>query len=99
LKRTCLILLSDIEGLYDADPRIHPSAKLIPTVSAITPAIMALAGGAGSSRGTGGMATKIKAATIATEAHIAMIITDGSHPENLIPLLEGQPIGTFFQPV
>ncbi len=94
-----LILLSDIEGLYEADPRIHPSAKLIPTVGAITPEIMALAGGAGTNRGTGGMATKIKAAAIATQAHIAMIITDGSHPENLIPLLEGQPIGTFFQPV
>lgn len=94
-----LILLSDIEGLYDADPRQHPQAHLIPTVEAITPAIIALAGGAGTSRGTGGMATKIKAATIATQAHIAMIITDGAHPENLIPILEGQSIGTFFQPV
>lgn len=94
-----LILLSDIEGLYDADPHKHPNAKLIPTVEAITPAIIALAGGAGTTRGTGGMATKIKAASIATQAHIAMIITDGSKPENLIPILEGQPIGTFFQPV
>jgi glutamate 5-kinase len=94
-----LILLSDIEGLYDADPRQFPTAHLIPTVNAITPEIVALAGGAGTQRGTGGMATKIKAATIATTAHIAMIITDGAHPENLIPILEGQPIGTFFQPL
>lgn len=94
-----LILLSDIEGLYDADPRQFPTAHLIPTVNAITPEIVALAGGAGTQRGTGGMATKIKAATIATTAHIPMIITDGAHPENLIPILEGQPIGTFFQPL
>lgn len=94
-----LILLSDIEGLYDADPRQFPTAHLIPTVYAITPEIVALAGGAGTQRGTGGMATKIKAATIATTAHIPMIITDGAHPENLIPILEGQPIGTFFQPL
>ena len=91
-----LVLLSDIDGLYTADPRKDPDATLIPVVETITPEIIALAGGAGSSLGSGGMATKLKAAQIATEAGIDMMITNGENPENLYALLEGQSIGTRF---
>ena len=91
-----LILLSDIDGLYTADPRKDPSATLIPTVEEITPEILALAGGTGSSLGSGGMATKLKAAQIAVSAGIDMIIANGETPELLYSLLEGKAIGTRF---
>lgn len=91
-----LVLLSDIEGLYTADPRKDPEAKLIPYVFEITPAIEELAGGAGSSIGTGGMATKIKAAAMVMEAGCDMIITNGEKPENLYEIVEGKEIGTRF---
>ncbi len=91
-----LVLLSDIDGLYTADPRKDPTATLIPTVEEITPEILALAGGAGSSLGSGGMATKLKAAQIATGAGIDMVITNGENPEGLYALLEGNSIGTRF---
>ena len=91
-----LILLSDIEGLYTADPKKDPNAKLIPEVKEITPEILALAGGAGSSLGTGGMATKLKAAQIATEAGVDMVITNGETPEKLYDLFDGKPVGTRF---
>lgn len=91
-----LVLLSDIDGLYTADPRKDPNARLIPVVEEITPEILALAGGAGSGLGTGGMATKLKAAQLAMEAGIDMVITNGETPEDLYALLEGKPIGTRF---
>ena len=91
-----LVLLSDIDGLYTADPRKNPDAKLIPVVDAITPEILALAGGAGSGLGSGGMATKLKAAKLATESGIDMVIANGEHPEGLYALLEGRDIGTRF---
>ena len=91
-----LVLLSDIDGLYTADPRRNPDAVLIPVVEEITSDVLALAGGAGSSLGSGGMATKIKAAQIAMEAGIDMVITNGEHPEKLYDLFEGQAIGTRF---
>ena len=91
-----LVLLSDIDGLYTDDPRKNPDATLIPVVEDITPEIIALAGGAGSSLGCGGMATKLKAAQIATAAGIDMVITNGEDPERLYALLEGKPIGTKF---
>ena len=91
-----LVLLSDIDGLYTADPRKDPDATLIPVVQAITPEILALAGGTGSSLGSGGMATKLKAAQLATGAGIDMVIANGEHPECLYALLEGQPVGTRF---
>ena len=91
-----LVLLSDIDGLYTDDPRKNPDATLIPEVAEITPEILSLAGGAGSSLGSGGMATKLKAAQIATEAGIDMVITNGEEPERLYALLEGNPIGTKF---
>ncbi len=91
-----LVLLSDIEGLYTADPKKDPEAKLIPLVEEITPEILALAGGAGSSLGTGGMATKLKAAQIATDAGVDMVITNGEDPEKLYDLFDGKPVGTRF---
>lgn len=91
-----LVLLSDIDGLYTADPRQDESATLIPEVTAITEDILALAGGTGTSLGSGGMATKLKAANVAMQAGIDMVITNGERPENLYALLEGQSIGTRF---
>ena len=91
-----LVLLSDIDGLYTADPRQDPDATLIPRVEEITPQILSLAGGAGSSLGSGGMATKLKAAQVAMDAGIDMVITNGEHPERLYDLLEGNSIGTLF---
>ena len=91
-----LILLSDIEGLYTADPRKNPDATLIPVVQEITPEILALAGGSGSSLGSGGMATKLKAAMIATDAGIDMIIANGERPEVLYAIFDGKAEGTRF---
>ena len=96
VKADLLVLLSDIEGLYTADPRKNPDAKLIPEVSAITEDIMALAGGAGSKLGTGGMETKLKAAKIATDAGADMIITNGEYPERLYAIIDGKSVGTRF---
>ena len=91
-----LVLLSDINGLYTADPRQDPNATLIPRVEAITPEILSLAGGTGSALGSGGMATKLKAAQLAMDAGIDMVITNGEDPEKLYALLEGKSIGTLF---
>ena len=91
-----LILLSDIDGLYTADPRKNPDATMIPVVEEITLEILSLAGGTGTSLGSGGMATKLKAAMIATDAGIDMIIANGEHPEVLYDLFEGKSVGTRF---
>ena len=91
-----LVLLSDIDGLYTADPRCDPEAKLIPTVDAITPEILALAGGTGSDLGSGGMATKLRAAKIVMEAGIDMVISNGDDPEQLYALMEDKAVGTRF---
>ena len=96
LKADILVLLSDIDGLYTADPRKDANAVLIPVVEAITPEIVALAGGSGSSLGSGGMATKLKAAQIVTEAGIDMVIANGEKPELLYDLFEGKKVGTRF---
>ena len=96
-KADLLVLLSDIEGLYDSDPRENPSARLIRCVEALTPEILNMAGGAGTWRGTGGMATKLSAARIATGAGCDMIITHGKHPESLYDILEGKEVGTLFK--
>ena len=94
-----LILLSDIDGLYTADPRRDPDAKLIPVVEKLTDEIMALAGDEGSSLGTGGMKTKLHAAQLCVEAGCEMVIMNGEHPEALYDLFEGAQIGTRFLPV
>ena len=91
-----LVLLSDIEGLYTADPRQDPSAKLVPVVEAVTPEIEALAGGKGSELATGGMATKLRAAKMVTARGCDMVITNGEHPERLYDIVEGKAVGTRF---
>ena len=91
-----LVLLSDIEGLYTADPRQDPNARLIPRVEAVTPEIEALAGGKGSDLATGGMATKLRAAKMVTAAGCDMVITNGEHPQRLYDITEGKAIGTRF---
>ena len=83
-----MVLLSDIEGLYTADPHKDPSASLIPRVDKITPELEALASGKGSSLGTGGMKTKLNAARIVTKAGADLVITNGAHPENLYGIIE-----------
>ena len=101
LVATCIhadlvVLMSDIDGLYSADPHTHPDAKLIPVVEEITEDIERLAGGAGSSLGTGGMYTKVMAAKRATNEGVDMIITNGSHAEVLYDIVEGKQVGTRF---
>lgn len=91
-----LVLLSDIEGLYTADPHKDPDARLIDCVEAITPEIEALAGGKGSALGTGGMATKLHAAKMVTEAGTDMIIANGANPKLLYDIAEGKSVGTRF---
>lgn len=91
-----LIILTDIDGMYDSNPKTNPNARRIPYVREITPEIEDLAGGAGSSLGTGGMATKVKAAKIATEAGIVTAILSSEKSEYLYDLLEGRDIGTVF---
>ena len=91
-----VILLSDIDGLYTADPHTHADAQLIPLVESITPDIAELAGGAGSALGTGGMATKISAARRATAAGVDLIIANGAHAEVLYDIMDGKPVGTRF---
>ena len=95
-KADMLVLLSDIDGLYTSDPRKDNVATIISEVHEITPEIEALGGGAGSRLGTGGMATKIRAAKIAHNAGCDMIITNGAYPELLYKIIEGEPIGTKF---
>ena len=91
-----LILLSDIDGLYTADPRRDEHAALIPEVREITPELKALAGDPGSALGTGGMATKLKAAEIAMACGCDMVIANGRRPEQLYDIAEGRHTGTRF---
>lgn len=91
-----LVLLSDIDGLYSADPRTDPTARLLPQVTELTPEILNMAGGAGSWQGTGGMATKLSAAGIAMKAGCDMVIANGSRPEALYGIAAGEDIGTRF---
>lgn len=96
IRADLLILLSDIDGLYDSDPHENPNARLIPVVERLDDHIRALAGGSGSSLGTGGMVTKLQAAQIATEAGCEMVIANGHHPAALYDIAAGQPVGTRF---
>lgn len=91
-----LVILSDIDGFYDCDPRLHPSARLIRCIPKIDETTRDLAGGAGSRRGTGGMRTKLDAAALATAQGIDTIITNGAHPEALYDILQQKPVGTLF---
>jgi glutamate 5-kinase len=91
-----LIILTDIDGLYDGNPRTNPDAKRIPYVAEITPEIEALAGEPGTSRGTGGMATKVSAAKFANERGIDCCVMSGANPKDLYTLFGGGQIGTVF---
>lgn len=91
-----LVILTDIDGLYDANPRADANAKRIPFVREVTPEVIALAGGTGSNRGTGGMRTKVNAAAIANEAGICCCVISGANPKNLYHLFDGEQIGTVF---
>ena len=91
-----LILLSDIDGLYTADPHKDPKAKLIHTVNVIDDALLSLAGASAGNQGTGGMVTKLQAAKICLDCNCEMIISNGSRPENLYDIMDGIEIGTKF---
>lgn len=91
-----LILLSDIDGLFTADPHKDKNAVLLETVEEITPEIESMTGGAGSKLGTGGMTTKLNAAKIATGAGIDMVIANGREPAVLYDIIEGKKAGTKF---
>ncbi len=96
LNADLLIILSDIDGLYTADPKKDGNAKLLHTVNEITPEIEKMIGGAGSSLGTGGMITKINAAKIACEKGIDMVIANGENPNILYDIIDGKYVGTRF---
>ena len=91
-----IIILSDIDGLYDKNPAQHPDAQLIPTVDRITDQLLQAAGGAGTQRGTGGMITKLKAARFAGDRGIDLIIAQGRDPMIVARLFEGEALGTYF---
>ena len=91
-----LILLSDIDGLYTADPRTDPEAVLLPEVTEISDEIRALAGVSGTSLGTGGMVTKLQAAQICLDCGCEMVIANGDHADALYDILDGKPVGTRF---
>lgn len=91
-----LVILSDIDGFYDHDPRLHPNAALMERIDCIDDSVYALAGGAGSRRGTGGMRTKLQAAALAAKSGIDTVITNGKRPEALYDIVEGKSVGTLF---
>ena len=91
-----LVLMSDINGLYDKDPHIYDDAKLIDDVYELDENIMSLGGGPGTARGTGGMMTKLCAAKIASDAGCDMIIMHGDRPDELYNIIDGNPVGTRF---
>jgi Glutamate 5-kinase len=91
-----LVILSDIDGFYDNDPRLYPNAKLIERIGEIDEGVQSLAGGAGSRRGTGGMKTKLQAAKLATAQGIDTIITNGKNPSALYEIIKGSSVGTLF---
>lgn len=91
-----VIILSDVDGLYTANPQTHPDAVIVPEVAEITPEIEASAGGVGSARGTGGMATKIQAAKAATSSGIHLVIASGTDKNAITRVLQGEELGTLF---
>ncbi|MDD4095240.1 MAG: glutamate 5-kinase [Oscillospiraceae bacterium] len=93
-----LIILSDIDGLYDSDPKGNAGAHRIPVVCHIDPDMLEHAGGIGSRLATGGMHTKIKAMSLVVSQGIAGVIAEGSQSQILEDILEGADIGTFFDP-
>ena len=96
VKADALLILTDIDGLYDDNPNENEDARIIPVVEEITEGLFEIAGGKGSKFGTGGMITKLIAAQIATEAGIDTIIINGFDADNIYKVLEGHQVGTFF---
>lgn len=92
-----LIILTDIDGLFSANPAENEDAVLISSVDRITDDILSLAGGSGTDRGTGGMITKLHAAQIATESGINTVVMSGEDPEDIYKVIDGRQIGTFFK--
>ena len=99
VKADLLILLSDIDGLYTADPRTDANATLLHKITKLDDSIMALAGGCGTKRGTGGMVTKLQAAKICMGCGCDMVIANGNNPDNLYDILDGKDVGTRFTEV
>ena len=93
-----LIILSDVEGVYSANPQTDPQARLLPEIADVTPEVEAMCGGAGTLRGTGGMLTKMAAARMAMNSGIVMVIASGSRDGAVQSILAGKPIGTLFPP-
>lgn len=91
-----LVILSDIDGLFDDNPTENPDARLIPVVNEINEEILSLCGGAGSDRGTGGMITKIHAAEIAKKSDIPTVIMNGTAPQDIYKIIDGHSVGTLF---
>lgn len=91
-----LIILSDIDGFYDSDPRNNEDARLLSEIKEVTPELEDCAGGAGSSVGTGGMITKLTAAKRAAESGVDMVLANGDDPSILLEILKGEEIGTLF---
>lgn len=91
-----LIILSDIDGFFDSDPRKNPDSKMLSIINEITPDIELCAEGAGTKRGTGGMVTKLRAAKIATRSGVNVVLTNGSNPEIIMDIINGQDLGTMF---
>ena len=96
IRADLVVLLSDIEGLYTADPRIDEDAELLTRVERFTDELLESAGGAGSATGSGGMLTKIKAARVLMRAGIPMVICEGSRANALVDIVEGDQVGTMF---
>lgn len=96
IKSDLLIILSDIDGMYTADPNKDKNAEIIDTVAEITDEIYSLAGGSASALGTGGMVTKVKAADYLRKKNVSMVIASGENPDVVYDILEGKKIGTLF---
>lgn len=96
IKADLLIILSDIDGFYDGDPRKNSHSRMIPVIEEITPEIEKYAGGTGSKSGTGGMVTKLNAAKIATFSGVNVVLSNGGNPDIILDILDGKNIGTLF---
>lgn len=99
IEADCLIILTDTEGLYDRDPKVHPEAALLHQVDAVDETVAAFVGHSKTAVGTGGMGTKLLAARRATHGGAGAVIASGRHPHALRRILEGQQVGTFFPPM
>ncbi len=93
-----LILLTDVDGLFDTDPRHNPQARRIPLVTEVTPEVEKLAGGSGTAVGLGGMVTKLKAAKMASLSGCPMVLTNGFTDNPILAVFSGKPVGTLFLP-